>query len=124
MIRRLFRQLGTMTVLSFLWKHRGSVVRGVDLAKRAPRLVRDGRTGDLAAEARAVAALDGPLATETKVRISGIEDGSVLLRGDPSGAELQSARATLLSSVPSVVDVRTDDTGQPTLDSMLEGARV
>jgi hypothetical protein len=124
MIRRLFRQVGTMTVLSFLWKHRGSVVRTVDLAKRAPALVRDGRTRDLTAEARAVVALDGPLATDTGVRISGVEDGSVVLRGDASGPELQSARATLLTEVPNVVDVRTDAGGQPTLDSMLEGARV
>jgi hypothetical protein len=123
MIRRLFRQVGTMTVVSFLWKHRGSVVRGVDLAKRAPTLVRDGRTRDLTAEARAVVALDGPLATETGVRISGIEDGSVLLRG-AGGPELQSARTTLLAEVPHVVDVRTDAAGQPTLDTMLEGARV
>jgi hypothetical protein len=124
MIRRLFRQIGTITVLSFLWKHRGSVVRGIDLAKRTPTLVRDGRTRDLAAEARAVVALDGPLATETGVRISGIEDGSVLLRGDPAGPELQSARTTLLTEVPNVVDVRTDAAGQPTLDTMLGDARV
>jgi hypothetical protein len=100
------------------------VVRTVDLAKRAPALVRDGRTRDLTAEARAVVALDGPLATDTGVRISGVEDGSVVLRGDASGPELQSARATLLTEVPNVVDVRTDAGGQPTLDSMLEGARV
>jgi hypothetical protein len=122
MIRRLFRHAGSMAVLSWAWHHRGSVARGLDLAKRAPQLLRDGRASDLTAEARAIAALDGALPTDTKVRISGIDDGSVLLRGQPSGDELAAARAAL-TSLPHVVDVRTDDQGQPTLDSLLTAAR-
>jgi hypothetical protein len=107
-----------MAALGWAWHHRGSLSRGIDLAKRVPDLVRDGRTSQLAAEARAIVALDGPLASDTHIRITGIEDGSVLLRGQPSGSGLAVARATL-TSLPDVVDVRTDDQGQPTLDSML-----
>jgi hypothetical protein len=107
-----------MAMLGWAWQHRGSVTRGVDLAKRVPDLVRDGRTGQLAAEARAIMALDGPLASDTHIRISGIEDGSVMLRGQPSGTGLEVARAAL-TSLPDVVDVRTDDRDQPTLDSLL-----
>lgn len=108
-----------MAILGWAWQHRGSVTRGFDLAKRVPELVRDGRTSQLAAEARAIVALDGPLASDTHIRISGIDDGSVLLRGQPAGAGLEVARATL-TSLPDVVDVRTDDRDQPTLDSLLD----
>lgn len=122
MIRRWLREAGTTAILVWAWRHRGSVARTVDLAKRAPELIRDGRSGDLAAEARAIAALDAPLATDTGIRISSVEDGSVLLRGQPSGEPLAAARAAL-TSLPNVVDVRTDDRDNPTLDSMLAGAR-
>jgi hypothetical protein len=111
-----------MAILTWLWQHRGSVSRSLDLAKRTPQLVRDGRTHDLAAEARAIAVLDGPLPTDTGVRISGIDDGSVLLRGQPAGPVLDAARSAL-RTLPNVVDVRTDGAEQPTLDSMLSGAR-
>lgn len=122
MMRRLFRHAGLMAVASWAWHHRGSVARGLDLVKRVPQLLREGRTSDLTAEARAVAALDGALPTDMKVRISGIDDGSVLLRGQPSGDGLAAARSAL-TSLPNVVDVRTDDQGQPTLDSLVTGAR-
>lgn len=111
-----------MAVLTWAWQHKGSVVRAADLAKRAPTLVRDGRTADLAAEAKAVIALDGVLPSDTDIRITGIEDGSVMLRGQPAGPPLDAARQAL-TTVGGVVDVRTDDAGQPTVDSMLAGAR-
>lgn len=118
MIRRLFRPFGTMAILTWAWQHRGSVVRAVDLAARAPSLVRDRRTSQLATEARALGALDGALPTATSVRITGIDDGSVLLRGQPTGHALDAARAAL-TALPGVVDVRTDGHTQPTLDSLL-----
>jgi hypothetical protein len=118
MIRRMFRQFGSMAVLSFAWKHRGSVVRGVDLAKRTPDLVRDGRTEELKVEAKAILALDQHLGDDTAIRISGIDDGSVMLKGQPAGEPLAAARAAL-TKVPAILDVRTDDVTQPTLDSLL-----
>lgn len=122
MIRRWFRQAGTMAVVTWAWQHKGSVVRAADLAKRAPTLVRDGRTADLAAEAKAVIALDGVLPSDTDIRITGIEDGSVMLRGQPAGQPLEAARHAL-TTIGTITDVRTDDADQPTLDSMLAGAR-
>jgi hypothetical protein len=123
MIRRLFRQLGAVTIARYAWDHRGSVVRAADLATRAPALVRDGRTADLKTEARAVLALDAAVPTDTDVRISGIDDGTVSLRGNPAGAALQSARQALVT-LPTVVDVRTDGGDNPTLDHVLENVRV
>jgi hypothetical protein len=120
MIRRFFRQFGLMAVLTYLWQHRGSMVRTADLAKRAPELVRDGRTEQLKVEARAIAALDRNLGDDTTVRISSVADGSVLLKGHPAGDHLAAARAAL-TRVPTILDVRTDDADQPTLDSVLAG---
>ena len=71
-----------VAITSFLWQHRGSVVRTVDLACRLPQLIRDGRSRDALTEAKAIVALDGKVPTRTDVRISGFEDGSMLLRGD------------------------------------------
>jgi hypothetical protein len=109
-----------MAVLTYLWKHRGSMLRTADLAKRAPELVRDGRTEQLKVEAKAVAALDHDLGDDTTVRISSVADGSVTLKGHPAGAPLAAARAAL-TRVPTILDVRTDDADQPTLDSVLAG---
>lgn len=118
MIRRMFREAGSMAVLTFAWKHRGSVVRGFDLARRVPDLVRDGRTEELKVEAKAIIALDQHLGDDTAIRISGIDDGSVTLKGQPAGAHLAAARAAL-KEVPAILDVRTDDVEQPTFDSLL-----
>lgn len=121
MIRRMFREVGSMAVLSFAWKHRGSVVRGVGLAKRVPGLARDGRTEELKVEAKAILALDQHLGDDTAIRISGIDDGSVMLKGQPAGEHLAAARAAL-TKVPAILDVRTDDAQQPTLDALLAGS--
>jgi hypothetical protein len=123
MIRRLFRQFGAMTVASFAWKHRGTVLRAVDLAKRAPTLVRDGRTDELKTEARALVALDSAVPTDTTVRISGVDSGTVSLRGEPAGAAAEAARRALVS-VPAISDVRTDDRGQPTAAQLYDDVRV
>jgi hypothetical protein len=122
MIRRMFRQASSMAVATFLWQHRGSVVRTVDLARRLPQLVQTGRARDGLTEAKAIAALDGRIPTRTDVRITGFEDGSMVLRGDVPLDHLEEARRTLLA-VDDVVDVRTSDTRQTTFDDVLAGAR-
>jgi hypothetical protein len=122
MIRYLFRQVGTVAVASFLWQHRGSVVRTADLALRLPHLVQDGRARDALTEARAILALDGPMPTRMDVRITGFQDGSMTVRGDLPLDHLEEARQTLLA-VGDVVDVRTSDVEQSTLDELLAGAR-
>ena len=122
MIRNLFRQVGTVAVASFLWQHRGSVVRSLDLALRLPDLVRDGRIRDGLTEAKAIVALDGKMPTRTDVRITGFENGSMTVRGDLPLDHFDEARHTLLG-VADVVDVRTSAVEQPTLDDALAGAR-
>jgi hypothetical protein len=123
MIRRLVRKVGAFTIASWAWQHRGSVVRAADLARRAPTLVRDRRTDELTTEARAVLALDSAVPTDTSVRISGVEQGTVTLKGHPAGPGADAARKALVT-LPAVVDVRTDDVDQPTLDDVLENVRV
>ena len=121
MFRRMFRQAGSMAVATFLWQHRGSVVRTVDLARRLPQLVQDGRGRDALTEAKAIVALDAKVPTSTDIRITGIQDGAVTLRGDLRDESLDVARKALLD-VPDVLDVRTDAVDQPTLDSELATA--
>jgi hypothetical protein len=123
MIRRLVSKVGALTIATWAWQHRGSLVRTVDFARRAPTLVRDRRTDELTAEARALLALDGAVPTDTSVRISGIEHGTVTLRGHPAGPGVDAARQALVA-LPVVSDVRTDDTDQPTVDAVLANARV
>jgi hypothetical protein len=122
MIRRMFRQAGSMAVATFLWQHRGSVVRTVDLARRLPQLVQDGRGRDALTEAKAIVALDAKVPTRTDVRITGFDAGSMCLRGDVPLDHLDTARATLLA-VDDVIDVRTSAVDQPTFDDALAGAR-
>ena len=110
-----------MAIAGFLWQHRGSVVRGFDLALRLPQLVTGGRIDEALTEAKAIMALDGEVPTSTDVRISGIEDGAVTLRGDLEGNSLKAARQALLA-VPDVLDVRTDANAQPTFDDALGAA--
>ena len=118
MIRRMFRQAGSMAVATFLWQHRGSVVRTVDLARRLPQLIQDGRARDAFTEAKAIVALDGKVPTRTDVRITGFDDGSMTVRGDLPYDRLEETRATLLS-VDDVIDVRTSDVHQPTFDDAM-----
>jgi hypothetical protein len=121
MIRRFVRQVGALTIASFAWQHRGTIVRAVDLAKRAPQLVQTGRTEDLTTEARAIAALDGRFGDETDIRITGVEHGAVTLRDSIAGPSLDGARGAL-RSVPTVLDVRTEGVEHPTLDDALATA--
>lgn len=104
-----------MAVASFLWQHRGSVLRATDLLRRAPRLVQDGRGRDAVTEAKAIIALDAKVPTSTEVRITGFEGGSMTLRGGVPADRLEQTRTTLLG-VDQVVDVRTGDVRQPTVD--------
>ena len=121
MIRNMFRQVGAVAVVSFLWQHRGSAIRTFDLACRLPNLVQDGRIRDAVTEAKAIVALDGRMPTRTDVRITGFDNGSMTVRGDVPLERFEEARATLLA-VGDVVDVRTSPTQQPTLDDALAGA--
>ena len=118
MFRRMFRQAGSMAVATFLWQHRGSVVRTVDLARRLPQLVQDGRARDAFTEAKAIVALDAKVPTRTDVRITGFDAGSMTIRGDVPFDHLEEARATLLA-VDDVIDVRTSALEQPTFDDAL-----
>jgi hypothetical protein len=122
MIRHMFRQVGTVAVASFLWQHRGSVVRAFDLACRLPDIVQDGRLRDALTEAKAIVALDGRMPTRTDVRISGFQNGSMTVRGDLAFDQFEEARDTLLR-VSDVVDVQTSTVAQPTFDDGLAGAR-
>ena len=115
-IFRLFvRRVGMVAITSFLWQHRGSVMRSVDLACRLPQAILDGRARDALTEAKAIVALDSKVPTRTDVRISGFEDGSMVLRGDLPLESFEETRAALLA-VRDVVDVRTSPVAQPTFD--------
>ncbi len=118
----MFRQVGALTVATFVWQHRGSVVRALDLGRRLPQLLGNGKGGDAFTEAKAVVALDGALPTSTDVRITGIDDGAVTLRGDVPVESLAAARGALLG-ISDVLDVRTDALDQTTLDDTLSPAR-
>jgi hypothetical protein len=122
MFRRMFRQLGWMTVMTFSWQHRGSVVRMVDLVLRVPTLLRTGRATDAVTEARLLVALDHRAPTDTGIRITGIHQGDVVLRGDVPPTSLDVARQALLG-VSDVVEVRSDGFSQPTLDDAVAAAR-
>lgn len=107
-----------MAVVTFLWQHRGSVVRTVDLGRRLPQLLGNGKAGDAFTEAKAVVALDGAVPTSTDVRITGIDDGAVTLRSDGRLDSIDAARQALLG-VSDVLDVRTDGHDQVTVDKAL-----
>jgi hypothetical protein len=107
-----------MAVATVLWQHRGSVVRAVDFARRLPQAVTGGNRSAAVTEAKAIAALDGKVPTSTDIRITGVQDGAITLRGDLPDDSLDVARQALLD-VPDVLDVRTDGAEQPTLDSEL-----
>lgn len=122
MFRRMFRRIGWMTVMTFSWQHRGSVIRTVDLLLRVPTLLRTGRMGDAITEARLIAALDRRAPTAMDIRITGIHQGDVVLRGDLPATSLDTARTALLG-LPQVVEVRSDAFAQPTLDDTIAAAR-
>jgi hypothetical protein len=115
MFRRLFRRIGWMTAATFSWQHRGSVLRMVDLLRRLPVLLRSRRGAIALTEARAIVALDRTAPDRTDIRITGIQDGDVVLRGDAAADALDLARRTLLG-VAQVVDVRADAFKRPVVD--------
>jgi hypothetical protein len=121
MLRRWIRQIGFVTIAQAAWRHRGTVVRAVDLARHTPQRVRCRETDDLVTEARALAALDRAVPTDTSIRITGIADGSVTLEGRADQLELETARSALLR-IPKVADVQTDAAGSPSTDDVLANA--
>src|SRR5687768_5553143 len=110
-IRRLFRQFGTVAVVSWAWKHRGTVLRTADLARRAPQEIGEGRFPDVVTEAKTVLALDGELGDATDLRISQVSDGSVSFRAGVHPRTLDVARTAVLP-ISTVLDVHTDGTDQ------------
>lgn len=119
MIRSTLRQIGTLTIATWVWHHRGSALRVVDMGMRAPQLVRDNQVQDALVEARAILALDGPIPTDTTVRISGVDAGTITLRDDLDPSTLGVTTQTLLK-ISDVLDVRTDSTGHTTVDDALD----
>jgi hypothetical protein len=112
LLRRLVPELGFVTVAGMAWGHRATVLRAVDLALDAPRLVRDDGVKGLLDRGRLLYELDRALPTDLGVRVSGVADGSVTLAGDPGPEAL--ARATeALQRVKGITDVRTDGRTHP-----------
>ena len=112
LIRRLVPELGFLTVAGFAWNHRGTVLRLVDLARDTPRLVREGDAQSLVQHGRLLYELDRALPADLRVRLSGVDGGSVTLAGDPGPEAL--ARATeVLRGAHGITDVRTDGSTHP-----------
>ena len=122
LVRLLVRRVGMVAITSFTWQHRGSAVRTFDLALRVPQLLRDGRARDALTEAKAIVALDAKVPSRIDLRLTGVHDGTLLVRGDLPLNAFDEARATLLA-VDDVVDVRSVSVRQPTFDDALAGAR-
>jgi hypothetical protein len=122
MFRRMIRQIGWMTIATSSWHHRGTLIRAVDLVLRLPTLLRTGRTADAYTEAKLLLALDRQAPADTDIRITGLHQGDVVLRGDLPADSLDVARTALLG-VSQVVEVRADGTHQPTLDDAIASAR-
>ena len=116
LLRRFVPQLGFFTVAGLAWNHRGTLVRAVDLALDVPRVVREDGANGVAQRSRLLLRLDQTMPTDMKVRISGLDDGSVTLAGDPGPKAL--ARATeALCGVRGVTDVRTDGSDHPVVEA-------
>jgi len=118
MVRRMIRRVSSVAMATFLWQHRGSVARTADLVRRLPQVVRAGDSRDAITEAKAIVALDRKVPTSIDIRITGVGDGAVTLRGNARDDSLDRARETLLG-VSEVLDVRTDGLGQPTIDDVV-----
>jgi len=118
LIRHLIRRVGMVAITSFTWQHRGSAVRTFDLVWRVPQLLRDGRARDALTEAKAIVALDKEVPSRTDLRLSGVHDGTLLVRGEVGVDSFDQARSTLLA-VDDVVDVRTVSAQQPTFDDAI-----
>lgn len=112
LLRRFVPRFGFLTVAGLVWNHRGTAVRLVDLALDTPRLVREDGTAGVARHGRVLLELDRALPTDMKVRVSGVDDGSVTLAGDP-GPKALSRATEALCRVRGVVDVRTDGATHP-----------
>ena len=119
--RLLVRRVGILAIASLTWQHRGSAVRALDLVLRVPQLVRTGRARDALTEAKAIVALDADVPARTDVRLMGVHDGTLLVRGDVALDSLDETRATLLG-VDHVVDVRTASGLQRSSDDALAAA--
>ena len=122
LLRRLmFPELGAATAAGWAWRHRGTVMRAADLVVRSPSMLRDGGSRRAGHRGACGAGLDGPLPKATKVRISGIDAGTVTVHGDPGAKAVAAVRAAL-RDLPGVSDVRTDGATLPTAATLLQAA--
>jgi hypothetical protein len=117
----LVRKIGFITLTKVTWEHRGSAMRLLDLGTRMPQLLRTRDSKAALTELKSIFALDKTAPSDLDVRITGVDDGSVVLRGGVSADRLERARKALLG-VSGVLDVRTDAGAQPTLDATMATA--
>jgi hypothetical protein len=107
MVGRLTRRWLLLVLVQGAWRNRGTVVRTMDAARRAPAKLRSDRARDTVTELRAVGRLatEEELATRTDIRLGSVGDGCVVLLGPTGDAAVELARRVLLA-VAGVVDVR------------------
>jgi hypothetical protein len=103
----MFRRIGWMTATTVSWQHRGSLVRAGDLLWRLPGLLRDRQTGDLLTEAKVLLALDASAPTRTDIRLAGIDEGDVVLRGRVTPESLDLTRRAI-HRVSGIQEIRAD----------------
>ena len=117
----LVRKIGFLTLSKVTWEHRGSAMRFLDLGTRMPQLLRRRDSKDALTELKAIYALDKAASADLDVRITGVDDGSVMLRGGLAADRFEQARKALLG-VSGVLDVRTDAGARPTVDTTMATA--
>jgi len=117
-IRRALRQVSAAAVMSWSWRHRGTIVRGADLVLHLPDRVRLGRLGDMVTEAKVITRLDQAFASNMDVRLEALTDGEITLRDGLDASDLGIVR-NLLAPMAGILDVRTDVAHQPTVEDAL-----
>jgi hypothetical protein len=68
-VRRFIPQLGFLTVAGFVWNHRGTARRVVDLAVDVPQILRDDGLDGVVQQGKVLFELDRTRPTDMKVRL-------------------------------------------------------
>jgi hypothetical protein len=68
LLRRLVPELGYLAVARYAWRHRGTVVRAVDLALQAPQVAQAEGVGGIIARGRTHQELDRTMPRDTQHR--------------------------------------------------------
>ncbi|MDQ2649961.1 MAG: hypothetical protein M3Z03_10435 [Actinomycetota bacterium] len=68
-VRRFIPQLGFLTVAGFVWNHRGTVRRAVDLAVDVPQILRDDGLDGVVQQGKVLFELDRTRPTDMKARL-------------------------------------------------------